>query len=202
MATMNEATHTTEESAAWADLPRLLMFRTVILRAAHKADLPQALIAAIVSRETGGRPEYAVPGPGGCLGDHGHGHGPMQIDDRYHQKFCLRWRTGSATLEDGMSEGCKILKANIADLKDLLPESLVMFGAIAAYNCGANRVRNLYHGLVDRWLPQPVAADKAMPILESKTTGGNYASDVLARVGWLEKNGFGIMPGTQGEMEI
>jgi LysM repeat protein len=119
--------------------------------AAAQYDLPPALLFAVMSRESNGNNE---------LGDGGHGHGLMQIDDR-------SWGSWLATHDDGMDpasnimEGAAILRSNI----DYFGGN-VAYG-LAGYNCGA--------GNVEKALAAGLGPD-------GYTTFGNYSSDVLSRV--------------------
>lgn len=53
-----------------------------IAAAARKHDLDPVLLAAVAAQETGGPDTDAGRN---VVGDHGHGHGLFQIDDRYHR---------------------------------------------------------------------------------------------------------------------
>jgi hypothetical protein len=86
-------------------------------------------------------------------GDNSHGHGVAQIDDRYHKEFIRSgdWRSTYLSCLYAI----RLIRSNLKYYGGRIQP------AIAAYNAGRGNVR-------------PADFDK-------KTTGGNYASDVLAR---------------------
>lgn len=108
------------------------------------------------------------------LGDGGHGHGEMQIDDRSHPAFCAsgKWKDLSASLE--------YVHANVIvpafntignygeyfdDGKGAIDYAKLFWAAIAAYNCGVGNV-----------LKALAAGDDP----DSRTTGRNFSADVNA----------------------
>jgi hypothetical protein len=112
------------------------------------------VIAAVLSRES-------VFGRGldkDGKGDHGHGHGIMQIDDRSHAKWLALglWKDPFENIVYGIGE----IKANLRIFKG------DMFKSLAAYNTGATNVK------------RSLAKDKSA---EATTAHGNYATDVLHR---------------------
>lgn len=141
-------------------------------------DIDPLLILAIMDRESGGG-EFTQPrGPAG-LGDGGHGHGLMQIDDRYHSTFI------AAKGPDGKPLWTKPL-FNVGYAVELLHFNYLAFNggsglrailpAIAAYNASAKRVREALRGLT-----RPASDVRVIAVLDPLTTGKNYVSDVLAR---------------------
>jgi hypothetical protein len=104
-------------------------------------------------------------------GDHGHGCGELQIDDRWHDSFCSsgKWRDLAASL-DYVHRNVIIPSFN--DLGDkcfgLLGEDYeaLFWATVAAYNCGAGNVRK---------------ALEAGQGIDAKTTGKDYSRDVQAR---------------------
>lgn len=112
------------------------------------------IVAAILARES-------VFGKGldkHGKGDHGHGHGVMQIDDRSHAKWLALglWNDPYENIIYGINE----IKMNLRMFKGDL------FKAVAAYNTGAGNVR--------RSLKNQRSA-------EATTAHGNYATDVINR---------------------
>ena len=104
------------------------------------------------------------------LGDAGHGHGEMQIDDRSHETFCSNggWKDLAASLEyvrrnviipsyTYLANRFGYFGANYANL---------FWGVVAAYNCGAGNVA------------KAVANGDGV---DSRTTGHDYSADVRAR---------------------
>jgi hypothetical protein len=120
--------------------------------AAKKYSLDAAIILGIVQVETSGN---------NVIGDYGHGHGLMQIDDRSHKAW-LETHDNGLDPESNIDYGSAILRANIdyfnGDVR----------AGVAACNCGAATVRAA--------LDESGDPDKY-------TTGGHYSTRVL---GWAE----------------
>lgn len=159
------------------DLPALEKFRDLIRAVARSFELEPAVVAAIMSRESGGG---RLLGRNGCppdTGDRGHGRGLMQIDDRYHQAFLgigEFWRAPAANL----AYGCYLLRQNIYSLAKKLPalaERDRLRAALAAYNCGLAHV---------------FTALKDHKDVDAFTAGGDYSRDVLLRAEWLRARGW------------
>lgn len=105
------------------------------------------------------------------LGDHGHGHGEMQIDDRSHKSFCAsgQWRDLAVSLAyvhtNVIIPAFNYLGENAWE--KLHEDYAEMFWAtIAAYNCGPEKVRKALEAGADP---------------DSVTTGRDYSRDVQAR---------------------
>jgi hypothetical protein len=134
-----------------ADIPKqLLQWKVHVEAAAAKYKVPAAIIYAIMDRETGGR---------NIIGDHGFGHGLMQIDHRSHGAWVQSHQNGLDAASN-IDYGTQVLKQNLTYFKGDYAK------ALAAYNAGA--------GNVD-------AALKAGKGADAYTTGKNYGSDVLKR---------------------
>lgn len=123
---------------------------------AQRFNWPTALLMAIASRETNMR---------NILGDGGHGHGIMQIDDRSFPDFTSsgRWRVPRLNI----LKGAEVLsgKRQFLSRRGVAGETL-MRASVAAYNGGEGRViRAITRGLS----------------VDSVTTQRNYSADVLAR---------------------
>jgi hypothetical protein len=126
----------------------------LLIESAVKHELPPSLVLAVASRETNVR---------NMLGDHGYGHGPMQLDSRSH-KIPEDWREHPAGIIDAC---CQLLVDYIGWAKRTYPalkDDAVRVG-IAAYNAG----------------PAGAAHGVKVGRVDSATTGGNYSADVLAR---------------------
>jgi membrane-bound lytic murein transglycosylase MltF len=155
-------------TAAEKDLCRV-RYRQCISEAAAAHDWRPEIIAGIISRESrfGLLLDPRKPGgnPAGT-GDNGHGHGLMQIDDRFHREFIRRgqWTDPAANI----AYGVRVLTEYydwLSDHAELRGDDLEA-AAIAAYNCGPGNVRkSLEQGR--HW--------------DARTTGGDYSADVLAR---------------------
>jgi hypothetical protein len=147
-------------------------------------DVSALLLLAICDRESGGG-EYLQPrGPTG-KGDGGHGHGLMQLDDRFHFKSFVAalGPDGKPLWQDpafAFLGAARFLRMTMVhfdgfDVEPLLP-------AIAAYNASEKRVRDALAGVT-----RPAKREDFIRALDAVTTGpkpgapGNYVSDVLER---------------------
>lgn len=152
--------------------PAIRKYAPQIEAAARKYEIPAALIAAVMDRETNGR---------NIIGDGGHGHGLMQIDDRSHGTW-LRGHQNGLDPASNIDYGTSILRDNLKRAKGLgLRGDAAFRYAAAAYNAGpggADRGRRA--GDVDRY-----------------TTGHNYGRDVLHRAAQYGGLG-GSVAGTGG----
>lgn len=124
--------------------------------AGQRFNWPTALLMAVASRETNMR---------NILGDGGHGHGIMQIDDRSFPQFTSsgQWRIPRLNI----LKGAEVLngKRRFLSNNGVGGETLSR-ASVAAYNGGEGRVlRAIRRGLG----------------VDSVTTGRNYSADVLAR---------------------
>lgn len=159
------------EAQAKLTLKHLLELREPISAAAEFFSFDRCLIAAIISRETGGDPAQFI-------GDHGHGCGPMQVDDRSEPKFCADYKAGNLKPVDGIWMGCRILQIKQREMVRFFPSITlpeIKARMIAAYNCGS--------GNVHKAITQGLDCDHY-------TAGGDYSTDVLVRANWLKGNGF------------
>ena len=162
------------------DLQKLIGLRDLITKHARKYNLSPAVIAAIISRETRADERYYKPPVhGGLLGDNGHGCGPTQIDTRAHPEWTTRWIKGEFEVGEAIRKGCEVLAASqkyIHASYNSLNGDALLRAAIAGYNCGpANVVKSLVAG----------------NDVDSRTAGGDYSRDVLARADYLTRQGFG-----------
>jgi hypothetical protein len=128
----------------------------------------EEVLAGIMMRETlgGGSPFLDQPGPAG-RGDHGHGHGLMQIDDRSFPEFCggEDWKDPAKNIDFG----AKVLQGKRNYLfnetfKISLKDYNLERASIAAYNAGEGRVlKSLLQG----------------EDVDTHTAHGNYSAEVL-----------------------
>lgn len=149
-------------------------YRTTIETVAKRHDLAPALVAAIGSRESRWGLALSPKGPHG-KGDHGHGRGLMQIDDRFHE-FARsgKWQDPESNLE----YGCALLVSYYHELGNTtkLPQGpVLMRAALAAYNSGCGNVRR---------------ALKAGRDVDYYTSGRDYSADVMDRAGWFRREGW------------
>lgn len=143
---------------------RLEQYRAICGAAGLKWSVPAALLAALCDRESRAGEALTPPGPGG-KGDGGHGHGLWQIDDRtwgFWLEHAEWWRP-----EVNADKAASILAWGLRRYSRVQD-------AIAAYNCGPNKVDRL---LIMR--PHPSVAE-----LDVLTAGGDYVSWVIER--WHE----------------
>ncbi len=159
------------------DLPWLQEHRRLIEPIAESFELSPAVVAGIMSRESGGG---RLLGKGDCpplTGDRGHGRGLMQIDDRWHKHFIKIgdfWTYHPANIAYGCYLLSKNLKAAERRLKGFNSDELLRV-ALAAYNCGPGRA---------------IKAARTGMDVDAYTTGGDYSSDVLERARFLRERGW------------
>lgn len=131
------------------------------------------VLAAICEQESLGGDALYPKGPGGT-GDQGHGRGLMQIDDRWHRGFIAAtlWDRSPAWKHPTFSimYGAGLMRANLDELGG------DYWSAIAAYNCGAAKVRSVLNALGFN----PIAPQK-LQALNGATHAGKYLSSVLRR---------------------
>lgn len=160
--------------------PRLARWGPLFAAAEIAYGVPCELLAAVCDRESLGGDALRPAGPGG-VGDGGHGHGIMQIDDRSHGGFCGAkddtgaplWADPAMSIMYGARLLARLAKASSADW-DI---------AIAAYNCGLRRAKQVLSAL-----PQGVGEVEKIAALDRMTTGGNYVSDVRRRCQSFSRN--------------
>lgn len=159
---------------------RIGRWKTALSTHAHATGVPASVVAAIITRETAALDDWCLPPPKGRLGDGGHGHGPMQIDDRSFPEWCKQWRDGALATEDGILQGCKVLKMKIRSITRLIPEmpeSERLRAAVAAYNCGEGNVRKAFRAQKD---------------LDVYTAHANYSKDVMERAAYFHDLGYDV----------
>lgn len=142
-------------------------YADVILQVAKETGVSPFLIAAIGDRETGwGTSKDCNPKGAGCLGDSAHGHGLMQIDDRYHQVWLAThdWTDPYTNVKYAIDS---IFLPGLTQLQnDGFSGEQANQMAVAAYNAGVHAVEVAVQG-------------GQSP--DAKTTGANYSQDVLGR---------------------
>jgi hypothetical protein len=121
--------------------------------------LPRWLLLAVGSRETNLGVQYTQ----GTTGDHGHGHGVWQYDDRSHS-IPVGFDTDPRAQAE---QAARMLRDGIAGWNGNLA------AALASYNAGAGAVRRAVN--LGR---HP----------DSVTTGHDYSEDVLARMAVLQRD--------------
>lgn len=141
------------------------------LAAEREAKLPQGLLLAIASRESGCRD---------VVGDRGHGRGVFQIDDRYHREWLASHGADAPGALPPVAEAAGYaarLVAGAIDFArahDVAAPDVLKF-ALSAYNAGTTGALAGYR-LGDSDL---------------RTTGGDYGADVIERLGvvrrWLAR---------------
>ncbi|MBA2476891.1 MAG: peptidoglycan-binding protein [Actinobacteria bacterium] len=147
----------------------------VCLSAEAVAGLPRGVLLAVASRETGCR---------NIVGDHGHGRGVFQIDDRFHVDWLRRQgvlgRGRVPTLLAGARFAAQLLTGNLREGKrlGLVRDERLLGFALSAYNAGVSGA----------WAGLEQEGDS-----DARTTGRDYGADVLRRLGavlvWLADGG-------------
>ncbi|GEL75439.1 transglycosylase SLT domain-containing protein [Myxococcus virescens] len=136
-------------------------------------DLDPLLVFAVMDRESLGGDALTPKGPSGT-GDHGHGRGLMQIDDRAHKSFAGAVDDlGRPLWQDpavNVMYGCRLLRRLIDSMDGWEA------GALAAYNAGLGRVRSALARL-----PPDATDAQRLAAVDGVTTGRDYASNVLSR---------------------
>ncbi|XP_072269484.1 lysozyme g-like [Pyxicephalus adspersus] len=145
------------------DLGRINKYKSKILSVAKKKQIDPCNIAGIMSRESRG---------GNVLkngwGDGGNGFGLMQVDKRYH-KIRGAWNS-----EEHIAQATDIFISMYNLIQKKFPgqsKEKILKGAIAAYNAGSGNVRNIND-------------------VDSRTTGRDYANDVVGRSQFFKANGY------------
>jgi peptidoglycan hydrolase-like protein with peptidoglycan-binding domain len=144
------------ETMAETDRRRVMPQKAKFEAAARRFGLPPALLAAIASRESRGGAVLDAHG----LGDHGHGFGVMQVDDR--NSFAVV-HEGGPFGQPHIDQATGILRDKLDEVKRTFPqlsEVEQLQAAVSRYNGG------------QRLLP---------PDSDRGTTGGDYMNDVWAR---------------------
>ncbi len=83
-------------------------YGTLIQASAARHGHRPEVVAGIMMRETeGGLSRWCDPQGPACLGDNGHGHGLMQIDDRSFPEYCAgpEWQDPVSNIDFG----CRVL---------------------------------------------------------------------------------------------
>jgi len=150
------------------DWPWIQRWLTELRSASSFYGVPVEVLAAMMSRESGGGRLLKPQGPAGT-GDQGHGRGLMQIDDRWHE-FARTgdWRNPLSNIK----YGAQLLANNLAAARKKVSVKDALRVAVAGYNCG---------------LGNALAAYQAAGIagVDARTAGGNYSRDVFNRAAVL-----------------
>lgn len=138
--------------------PDVAAWRAAIERYAAEEGFDPALIAAIISIETGGK---------NVIGDGGHGHGLMQIDDRSYPEWTRQWVKNGKDPFDAIKKGVDVLAEKREYLLTRMPAEIpvedIQVAAVAAYNRGQSRV---------------LRSARAGRDVDEGTTGGKYSRKV------------------------
>jgi uncharacterized protein (TIGR02594 family) len=150
----------------WPEEVEAVMFKTI------GAEWMKYVLMGIDSRES----RFGVLLDEDGLGDGGHGHGEMQIDDRSHKAFCAsgRWRDLAASLEYVHANVIIPSFNYLGDYFDLVGEDYerLFWAAIAGYNAGPGNVRKALEAGADP---------------DSVTTGRDYSRDVKGKAAALKE---------------
>jgi hypothetical protein len=149
-----------------------------IARVAGESGVDPALIAGIISRESGAGLLLDQSG----LGDFGHGHGLMQIDDQSFGPWLEShdWKNPLVNIRKGVDIllDKKAEVTRLAKDRGLRPSAGdLLTWSVSAYNAGADHAIDgvIDHGRSDAY-----------------TTGGDYAGDVLARAAYYREHGYRV----------
>lgn len=152
---------------------RLLRWLPTVEPIAALYRLDPLLVLSVMDRESLGGDALTPKGPSGT-GDHGHGRGLMQVDDRAHKGFVAAVDDlGRPLWQDpavNVLYGCRLLRRLIDSLDGYEA------GALAAYNAGLGRVRSVLARV-----PVDATDEHRLVMVDSVTTGQDYARDVLSR---------------------
>lgn len=128
---------------------------------AEHYSFPPEILVAIGSRETNLR---------NIIGDGGHGHGIMQIDDRSFPAWCQGKRWQSAI--EAIRMGAYVLSTKRERaINKKVPDKDALRVALASYNAGDHAIQDYFH--------------HGNPDL--RTTGHDYSADVLKRAEEFKK---------------
>lgn len=156
-------------------LEELKKYEYIVKKVAQQYNIPPSIMAGMGSRESHWGLALTPPGPNGT-GDHGHGRGLLQIDDRWHVPFVQSGRWADA--RENIIYGGAVLKNCMAYFEKKAGWSMsfqLIQAGVAGYNCGPRRAWDGYrmgYG-VDYY-----------------TTGRNYSKDVVERAGWFQLHGW------------
>lgn len=156
-------------------LEELKKYEGTVRKVSKQYDIPPAVIAGIGSRESHWGLALTPPTPAGT-GDHGHGRGLMQVDDRWHKDFIASGKWSDP--HENIIYGGAVLKTCMDYMRkrgNLSNKMILIRGGVAGYNCGPRRVLEAYQAGQD---------------LDYYTTGRDYSRDVLNRSGWFQLHGF------------
>ena len=135
-----------------------------IVAAAEKHGLDPLLIAAVIDHESGGGKWLTHDGKG----DKGHGHGLMQIDNRYH----LHWIANNNWADPAVN-----IDYGTALLKSYIKELGCEDGGVCAYNAGPAKAKRAL-----RELRPGATPEERRRALNRPTTHARYLSNVYDRL--------------------
>lgn len=170
-----QTTYNRQDADFLKQLQALQTYAPSVRTIAARYGIQGSVIAGMGSRESRWGLALTPPGPSGT-GDHGHGRGLLQIDDRWHPDFINsgQWADASENLRYGAA-----LLRNFIDTfikkYNWAPGQQTLRAAIAGYNCGPRRVYEAWQAGQD---------------FDFNTAGRNYSADVLSRAGWFQLYGW------------
>jgi type VI secretion system secreted protein VgrG len=140
------------------------------IKLGQKHHVPPALILGLMSRES----NFGTALDANGRGDHGHGYGILQVDDR-----TIKNPRGGPYSYEHLDQAMGIFDDKLAEVKAAHPgwtadEQLA--GAVSAYNQGAGNVATR---------PSSLSGWERM---DSTTTGHDYSMDTWARAQWYADN--------------
>lgn len=167
-------TYAMNTPALVAELQQAMPYRNIILYYANQVKIPSAVILGIGSRESRWGLALTPRGPAGT-GDHGNGHGLLQVDIRYHPAHIASgdWKDPVKHLAYGITylRNCMDTFTKRTGMTGLT----ALQGAVAGYNCGAGNSSRAWSAGLD---------------IDYYTTGRDYSRNVFSRAGWFQLNGW------------
>jgi len=145
-------------------------YKADAVKLGEKHHVPPALILGLMSRES----DFGTALDRNGRGDHGHGYGILQVDDR-----TIKNPAGGPYSYEHLDQAMGIFDGKLAQVKAAHPgwtSDQQLAGAVAAYNGGAGNVHT-----------QPSDAS-SWARMDQGTTGDDYSRDTWARSEWFANN--------------
>lgn len=173
-----------------SDLPSLQLHWPLVQRLAREFKVDPYVVAGLGSRESGwGRLLGKWGNPPGT-GDHGHGRGLMQIDDRAHTAWITshNWPDPETNIRKGLSVLTNSMRYA---RKRGVPERDVLEVGLAGYNRGPGNAVNAYFAGED-----PSVRNYAKDVLQRADL---FREELAGGLQIAEAGGAGVTPGESAE---
>jgi hypothetical protein len=145
-------------------------YKADAIKLGKKHHVPPALILGLMSRES----DFGTALDSNGRGDHGHGYGILQVDDR-----TIKHPAGGPYSYEHLDQAMGIFDGKLGEVKAAHPgwtHEQQLAGAVAAYNSGAGNIHT-----------QPKDAG-SWAAMDQGTTGNDYSRDTWARSEWFANN--------------